>query len=644
MAESRALQLVLSVVDNMSGGLKRAVGELERLEPEFKQVALLGAAAFTAVGVAIAFSTKEAMEAEAAQNRLAHILKTSRGASDEQVESLLKQAEALEKVGVVSNGQVLIAQSQLATFDLSADAIARLTPAILDYAVAEKGASVSGEELKQMTNGLAQALQGNFASLTKTGFVLDDATKALIENGTETQRTTALVKVLESTYKGFNAAARETAEGQLKVLNNEFHRLQEEIGKALLPSMIKLVQVVTPMISKFADFASENKELTTAIFAVAGVATGLVAALGLLGLAIPAITTAVAALGVTIGVALPWIGLLSVAVGAAVYISGKLTAGINEETRAHEKAAEEAGKQADALRLARQPVEALTESTKKLSKEAEESAKKLADLRKEAIKIVQDIANDEASSKRNLAEELVAQEQRVADIKKEIAEQIRKVETEADFKKLQELQTNLATEENALKTAGFVRTEFAAEVAEAERRASLTAFERRIEDIQKERIANMQKHLLRLQEINEEIAAEQKKNDAIVASTKVAQEAIRAEITKTTVHTLSEAAKQQSALSNVGLSSAFKIGGVSTPAFLPGRASGGPVTGGSPYIVGERGPELFVPGVNGTIVPNKSGGANVVVNVYGDVTGREIVEKVQSAIMQSLSQNMRFAV
>lgn len=35
-----------------------------------------------------------------------------------------------------------------------------------------------------------------------------------------------------------------------------------------------------------------------------------------------------------------------------------------------------------------------------------------------------------------------------------------------------------------------------------------------------------------------------------------------------------------------------------------GRASGGSVFGGSPYIVGERGPELFVPGASGTIIPN----------------------------------------
>lgn len=37
---------------------------------------------------------------------------------------------------------------------------------------------------------------------------------------------------------------------------------------------------------------------------------------------------------------------------------------------------------------------------------------------------------------------------------------------------------------------------------------------------------------------------------------------------------------------------------------LPGRANGGPVTAGMPYIVGERGPELMVPRTSGTVVPN----------------------------------------
>jgi hypothetical protein len=42
---------------------------------------------------------------------------------------------------------------------------------------------------------------------------------------------------------------------------------------------------------------------------------------------------------------------------------------------------------------------------------------------------------------------------------------------------------------------------------------------------------------------------------------------------------------------------------------LPGRATGGPVSAGRPYVVGERGPELFVPSSGGRIEQVPAGGA-----------------------------------
>lgn len=47
------------------------------------------------------------------------------------------------------------------------------------------------------------------------------------------------------------------------------------------------------------------------------------------------------------------------------------------------------------------------------------------------------------------------------------------------------------------------------------------------------------------------------------------------------------------------------------------RASGGPVTGGMTYLVGEQGPELFTPSASGSIIPNHAlgGSTSVVVNV-----------------------------
>jgi hypothetical protein len=64
------------------------------------------------------------------------------------------------------------------------------------------------------------------------------------------------------------------------------------------------------------------------------------------------------------------------------------------------------------------------------------------------------------------------------------------------------------------------------------------------------------------------------------------------------------------------------------------RAMGGPVSGGSPYVVGEKGPELFVPHASGTIVPNNkmgggsgsgSGSVTVNYNIAAGVSRAELV-------------------
>jgi phage-related minor tail protein len=47
----------------------------------------------------------------------------------------------------------------------------------------------------------------------------------------------------------------------------------------------------------------------------------------------------------------------------------------------------------------------------------------------------------------------------------------------------------------------------------------------------------------------------------------------------------------------------------------PGRATGGPVSAGRPYFVGERGPELFIPSTSGRIEAAGRGGRDVRVSI-----------------------------
>lgn len=71
-----------------------------------------------------------------------------------------------------------------------------------------------------------------------------------------------------------------------------------------------------------------------------------------------------------------------------------------------------------------------------------------------------------------------------------------------------------------------------------------------------------------------------------------------------------------------------------------GRAVGGYVAAQTPYVVGEKGPELFVPGGSGTIIPNKnmgsaSGGTNgMVINV--DARGSNDPAAVRAQVQQGI--------
>lgn len=70
------------------------------------------------------------------------------------------------------------------------------------------------------------------------------------------------------------------------------------------------------------------------------------------------------------------------------------------------------------------------------------------------------------------------------------------------------------------------------------------------------------------------------------------------------------------------------------------RAEGGPVDPGRAYLVGERGPELFVPGASGAIMPNGrgGGGGNVIINVTTrDAESFRRSEAQIAGLMQRLS-------
>lgn len=108
-----------------------------------------------------------------------------------------------------------------------------------------------------------------------------------------------------------------------------------------------------------------------------------------------------------------------------------------------------------------------------------------------------------------------------------------------------------------------------------------------------------------------------------------------------------------------GLFGITATSGASGPKLAGARAAGGTVLGGSAYLVGERGPEIFKPAGAGTIIPNSQiggvgGGVNIstVVNVSdagvntstsgnSSQAGRALADMINNQVKQIIGREMR---
>lgn len=73
------------------------------------------------------------------------------------------------------------------------------------------------------------------------------------------------------------------------------------------------------------------------------------------------------------------------------------------------------------------------------------------------------------------------------------------------------------------------------------------------------------------------------------------------------------------------------------------RASGGSVSSNTPYIVGERGPELFTPSSNGSITPNDKIGGNTIVINYSPQASFATSEELKRNLVPLVRQALRSA-
>lgn len=619
--------------------LKATQDRIEEMVPQFKKIGVAAGVAFAGIAGAVGAAVKAYAEAQAGQVALANVFKNTGKASGDQVRAMLEQAEALERVGVVQATSTVAAQKMLATFDLQASTIMQLTPVLLDYVVAEKGATASTQDFEAAANGLGKVMQGQFDILKRIGFQFSEADENLFKYGQEAQKVTRLQEILNSVYADANVVMRGTIEGGFVAMRNEVGRLSDALGEALTPTITQAMKVIANVVTKVADFISNNKALVAGVVVATSAITGMVAAFSAFLYVYPLVVAGIRMIGIAIGTALGPISLLISAIGIA---AGALTY-FKVKSGEGAKGTSELDKMLNQLKAstatANPAIMQTSEAFKKVGEEAKKTAKDIADVEQEITKLIADNADKQKAYKEGVAQAFVDQEQKLKDMQIEIA-------NEKDAEQRAIMQNAYQREVDALQSFAGFRHGIELELVEMNRRATQTEFANKIEALARERIARENAFVQK----REELMLEKKLLEEHLASLTVQQVSYTNTVIKEQerqVQAVKVATREinMSMASRVGQSMSSTFAGmlqkVGIAPDLPGRASGGPVSAGRPFLVGENGPEVFTPNTFGRISAVGSGGMHITITGNTFMGKEGIAEEIGDSIIDTLKRTMK---
>ena len=301
-------RLTLDGVKQAEEQLNGLEGAVKRNADTLKNVGKGMTIAGTAITAALGMAAKAAVDEEANIARLATALETV-GVSYSDV------GKDLEAYITAQQNATAFADNE------QRDALAALVPMVGDYDEAVKlmGLTMDLARWKQMDLATAadivgKVAAGNLGTLSRYGIVLEQgATSA-----------EALAKMQELAAGQAEAYGQTTA-GQFAAMSASIGDLQERIGTALIPVLVRFLEAVTPIIEKTMAWIDENPELTNTIVLVTGAIGGLMTVLGPVLMALPGIVAAAPAVGAALAALTGPVGLVVAAIigliaaGVAIY-------------------------------------------------------------------------------------------------------------------------------------------------------------------------------------------------------------------------------------------------------------------------------------------------------------------------------------
>lgn len=231
--DSSQLAKAEKALDGNTSAAKKTETATQRLERQYartiKQAKALGVA-LGAIGLALAYGViRNTIEAEKVQAQLAAALKSTAGASGQNIESLNAHASALQRVTAQGDEAIGVAQGVLLTFTkIGGETFPRTTEAVLDMATALQ------MDLKSAAIQVGKALNDPLLGVSMLGragvtFSEDQKAmiKALVETGRVAEAQIIVLEELETQFGGSARAARDTLGGALESLKNAFGDLLE---------------------------------------------------------------------------------------------------------------------------------------------------------------------------------------------------------------------------------------------------------------------------------------------------------------------------------------------------------------------------------------------------------------------------------
>lgn len=346
MDSNLKIAVVLSAVDKMSSVIRNATsGAAKNLNSFSSKANNVANKAFDvgrsagaiglAIGTPLFMAAQAAEESEIATKRLENIFKSMGETTGKAAKAAEAYASSLQMQIGVDDESILLTQAKLATFAKVSDETARMS-GIFDratnaaYDMAAAGFGEAEQNAVQLGKALQDPIKG-ITALAKSGVTFTAQEKAkiktLVDSGKQLEAQKIILKAIEMQVGG-TAKATATTSSKMKA---SFGELQESLGRALLPTLNKLMQKVIPIINKVMDWIEKNPELTETIMMIAAGAAALAITVSGLSFIIGGVAKAVSGLSAAFSfLAANPIILIIAAIAAAAYLVVKYWANIKQ--------------------------------------------------------------------------------------------------------------------------------------------------------------------------------------------------------------------------------------------------------------------------------------------------------------------------